>query len=379
MRPIEMCDLRTQYARIRQEIDQSIDEVLVSGQFIRGPVVQAFEQELASHTGSAQVIGCANGTDALQIALMALELQPGDEVITPSFTYAATVEVVKLLGLIPVYVDVDEKTFLLDVHQLEPLITSRTRAIIPVHLFGQCADMEPIMAIAQRHQLAVIEDTAQAIDAQYTFSDGTVKKAGTMGDIGTVSFFPSKNLGCYGDGGALFTQNQSLADKLRMIANHGQSGLYQFDRVGVNSRLDALQAAILRVKLKQLKEYTQRRQRLASRYDDAFRHLPQLITPFCSAHSTHVFHQYTLRVPPAIRNNLREKLANCGIPTMIYYPSPMHLQPAYQVKNTSPFLPVSELLPNCVLSLPMHTEMDELQFNFITQHLVTEYLKLYNE
>ena len=378
MRPIEMCDLRTQYARVRQEIDESIQEVLTSGQFIRGPVVQAFEQELANHIGSAHVIGCANGTDALQIALMALDLQPGDEVITPSFTYAATVEVVKLLGLIPVYVDVDEKTFLLDVQQLEPLITPRTRAIIPVHLFGQCADMESILAVARRHQLAVIEDTAQAIDAQYTFADGTTKKAGTMGDIGTVSFFPSKNLGCYGDGGALFTQDQSVADKLRMIANHGQTGLYQFDRVGVNSRLDALQAAILRVKLKQLREYTQRRQLLASRYDDAFTHLPQLEVPFRSANSTHVFHQYTLKMPSSIRNKLREKLTACGIPTMIYYPSPMHLQPAYQDVNATTYMPVSELLTNCVLSLPMHTEMDELQFYFITQHVVSEYSKFFN-
>jgi dTDP-4-amino-4,6-dideoxygalactose transaminase len=338
--------------------------------FINGPEVKAFQVELEQHLGVKHVIPCANGTDALQIAMMALGLQPGDEVITASFTYVATAEVIALLKLTPVLVDVDPETFNIDPQAIEKAITSKTKAIVPVHLFGQCADMDAIMAIAKKHNLFVIEDTAQAIGAQYTHSDGRVSTAGCIGHIGATSFFPSKNLGCYGDGGALFTNDDQLAEAMRMIANHGQKVRYYHDSIGVNSRLDSMQAAILRIKLRKLNEYTASRNKAALFYDEAFADLPRLQTPVRAQKSTHVFHQYTLVTTGIDRSQMQEYLASKQIPSMIYYPVPLHLQKAYASDryNEGDF-PITEALCKHVISLPMHTEMTDEQLQFIVSEV----------
>ena len=360
--PIPMVDLKTQYHHHKADIDRAVLEVLESTQFIGGPQVNAFRENLEAYLGVKHVIPCANGTDALQIAMMALGLQPGDEVIVPAFTYVATAEVIGLLGLTPVMTDVDPSSFNITAAHIERAITSKTKAIVPVHLFGQSADMEPILAIARHHNLFVIEDNAQAIGADYTFSSGTVKKAGTLGDFGCTSFFPSKNLGCYGDGGALMTNDDDLAAAARMIANHGQSRLYYHDKIGVNSRLDALQAAILNVKLPHLDAYNTARQRAAAYYDQAFAGMPELRIPERKANSTHVFHQYTLRLAPGhtdSRDALKAYLQERGIPAMIYYPVPLYKQAAFQQNLDSADFPVTEYLCSAVFSLPMHSELTE--------------------
>lgn len=365
-----MVDLATQYQKLKAEIDGGIAAVLNHSGYINGPEVKAFQASLEQYLKVNHVIPCANGTDALQVAMMALKLQPGDEVITSSFTYVATAEVIALLGLKPVLVDADPETFNLDPTAVEAAITPRTKAIVPVHLFGQCADMEPLLKIAEAHQLYIIEDTAQAIGATYTFSDGTVKYAGTMGHIGTTSFFPSKNLGCYGDGGAIFTNDTHLASEIRMICNHGQSKQYIHDRIGVNSRLDSMQAAILMAKLPHLDSYNQARQNLAAAYDRAFSGNPHLKLPGRSAHSTHVFHQYTLRCLNGKRDDIKAHLESNGIPCMIYYPIPLHMQEAYlDPRYSKGMFPVTEQLCETVFSLPMHTEMDEEQIQYITSTL----------
>lgn len=375
MKEIRMVDLIGQYEKIKAEVDKSVLEVMNTASFINGPEVQAFQSELESYLDAKHVIPCANGTDALQCAMMALGLKPGDEVITATFTYVATAEVIALLKLTPVLVDVDPDTFLIDPVAIEAAITPRTKAIVPVHLYGQVAPMEAIMDIAMRHNLYVIEDTAQAIGADYTFSDGTVKKAGTIGHIGATSFFPSKNLGCFGDGGAIFTNNDVYAKELRMIVNHGQSRRYYHDVVGVNSRLDSMQAAILRIKLRKLNEYNAARNRAAAFYDQAFANHSQILTPVRAANSTHVFHQYTLRLLNADRNGLQTFLQERGIPSMIYYPVALHMQEAYRDSRYGKgAFPVTEHLVEEVISLPMHTELDEEQLNFITSS-VLEYLK----
>lgn len=360
-----MVDLVTQYQNMKPEIDAAIQEVLDTAAFIKGPAVKRFEDHLAAYTGARHVIGCANGTDALQIAMMALGLKPGDEVITASFTYVATAEVIALLGLKPVLVDVHPEHFTIDPEAIKQAITSNTKAIVPVHLFGQCADMAPILAIAEAHGLYVIEDTAQAIGSIYTFPDGRQAQAGTMGTIGTTSFFPSKNLGCYGDGGAIFTNDDELAKKLRMVSNHGQSIQYYHDEVGVNSRLDTIQAAILDVKLSRLNQYALARNQAADFYDQAFANHPKVKTPARFAQSTHVFHQYTLLLSEGVdRDAIRAKLAEVGVPSMVYYPVPLHQQKAYLMEGN---YPVTDRLCAGVLSLPMHTEMDEEQLSYITQ------------
>ncbi len=367
-----MVDLGSQYERIQQDIDDGIREVLQTTAFIKGPKVAEFQQHLEAWTGSRHIIPVGNGTDALQIALMALNLQPGDEVITPTFTFIATAEVVALLGLKPVVVDVDWDTMNISIDSIKKAITPHTKAIVPVHLFGQCAPMDEILALAKQHHLYVIEDTCQAIGAQYTFPDGRVCQAGTMGDIGCTSFFPSKNLGCYGDGGAIYTQNDDLANKMRAIANHGMVVRYHHDMIGVNSRLDSIQAAILDAKLPHLEEYIQRRQQAAAYYDNAFAGNPHILIPGRAAHSTHVFHQYTLRLVNINRDNVREALQEKGIPAMIYYPVPLHLQKAYQdARYQRGDFPIAERLSECVLSLPMHTELDEEQLSFITKQVLS--------
>ena len=353
-----MVDLRSQYDRIKAEVDSAFQEVIDTTAFINGPQVKSFGNSLASYTGAKHVITCANGTDALQIAMMALGFQPGDEVIVPAFTYVATVEVIALLGLKPIFIDVVADTYELDIAQLEDKITARTVGIVPVHLYGQCSNMELILELAKRHGLKVIEDTAQAIGAVFTFSDGRKAQAGTMGDIGTTSFFPSKNLGCYGDGGAIFTNDADLAKKLQMIANHGQAKKYYHESIGVNSRLDTLQAAILNVKLKHLDRYSASRNEVADAYDQAFKNHPNIKIPKRATNSTHVFHQYTIQVEGISRDELKEYLAEKGVPSMVYYPISLHQQVAYQGYgyNAGDF-PVSELLCTKVLSLPIHTEM----------------------
>ena len=362
-----MVDLQAQYARIKNDIDRGIQEVIDSAAFIKGPKVSEFQQHLEQYTGAKHVINVGNGTDALQIALMGLGLKPGDEVITPTFTFIATAEVVALLGLTPVVVDVDWETMNIDIDAVRRAITPKTKAIVPVHLFGQCADMEPLMKLAEEHHLYVVEDACQAIGAKYTFSNGETKQAGTIGHIGCTSFFPSKNLGCYGDGGAIFTNDDDLAAHMRAIANHGMVVRYHHDEVGVNSRLDSIQAAILDAKLPHLDEYIAARQRAAAYYDKAFAGNDKLLVPGHQANSTHVFHQYTLRVIGADRDNLREKLAERGIPAMIYYPVPLHQQKAYlDPRYKDGDFPVAERLAQCVLSLPMHTELDNEQLEFIT-------------
>jgi UDP-2-acetamido-2-deoxy-ribo-hexuluronate aminotransferase len=370
MRNIQMVDLQSQYHRIKPEIDAAIAEVLESTKFIKGPQVESFANNLAKYTGANYVIPCANGTDALQIAMMALKLMPGDEVITATFTYAATAEVIALLGLTPVLVEVNPDTFCIDAASVEAAITPKTKAIVPVHLFGQCADMERLMAIAQKHNLYVIEDVAQAIGAVYTFSDGTQKQAGTIGHIGTTSFFPSKNLGCYGDGGAMFTNDEALAQDIKMVANHGQRVQYYHEVIGVNSRLDTIQAAILDVKLKYLDEYCAARQNVAAFYDKALAGHPNFKTPVREAKSTHVFHQYNLQICGLERDELRKYLADKGIPSMIYYPLPLHFQKAFGAENyhVGQF-PISEMLCKCVLALPISTEMDSEQLEYIVQEL----------
>lgn len=371
MKKIQMVDLQTQYAHIKQDIDAGIQEVIDSAAFVKGAKVTEFQSHLEAYTGAKHVIPVGNGTDALQIALMALGLKPGDEVITPTFTFIATAEVVALLGLTPVVVDVDWNTMNMDVSSVRHAITPRTKAIVPVHLFGQCADMEPLMALAKENHLFVIEDACQAIGAQYTFSNGETKQAGTMGHIGCTSFFPSKNLGCYGDGGAIFTNDDELAAKMRAIANHGMVVRYHHDMIGVNSRLDSIQAAVLDAKLPHLDEYIAARQRAAAYYDNAFGPCEQLLIPGRQAHSTHVFHQYTLRVTGADRDALREGLAAVGIPAMIYYPVPLHQQKAYlDPRYKDGDFPVAERLASCVLSLPMHTELDDEQLSYITSNVL---------
>ena len=367
MKAIQMVDLVGQYQRIKPEVDAALQRVIDSTAFINGPEVKEFEKELAAYLGVKHVIGCANGTDALQIAMMALDLKPGDEVITASFTFVATVEVVALLGIVPVFADVLPGTFNLDPEDIKRKITPKTKAIVPVHLFGQTADMEAIMAIAKEHGLAVIEDNCQAVGSDYLFSDGNRKKSGTIGHVGTTSFFPSKNLGCYGDGGALFTNDDDLAKKLRRVCNHGSEVRYYHEVVGVNSRLDSLQAAILRIKLRRLDEYGAARNAAAAFYDKELGGIPALRIPERSQSSTHVFHQYTLRVTDGRRDGLKQHLEAHGVPAMIYYPVSCHLQNAYKsVRCPEGSLPVTEQLTREVLSLPMSTELDHEQLTHIT-------------
>lgn len=374
MRKIQMVDLISQYNKIQQEVDKKVIDVIRSSAYINGPEVKEFQKELEDYLSANHVIPCANGTDALQVAMMALDLKPGDEVITASFTYVATAEVIALLGLTPVLVDVDPDTFNIDPQAIRNAITDKTKAIVPVHLFGQCADMEEIMKIADEHNLFVIEDTAQAIGAEFTFSNGSKKKAGTIGTIGCTSFFPSKNLGCYGDGGAIFTQDDTIAAKIRMIANHGQGKRYYHDEIGVNSRLDSIQAAILRVKLPQLDNYNKNRRAAADYYDNAFAGMDELKTPVRAENSTHVFHQYTLKTEGFDRMELKDYLSEQDIPAMIYYPVPLHFQKAYKSdRYKEGDFPVTEDLCNRVISLPMSPDLDEEQLAYITSH-VKEFL-----
>ena len=371
MKKIQMVDLQTQYQHIKAEVDKGINEVIESAAFIKGPKVAQFQANLEEYTGAKHVITVGNGTDALQIALMALGLKPGDEVITPTFTFIATAEVVALLGLTPVVVDVNWETMNISIEGIRKAITPKTKAIVPVHLFGQCADMEQIMSIAREHDLYVVEDACQAIGAEYTFSTGVKRQAGTMGHIGCTSFFPSKNLGCYGDGGAIFTNDDELAQKMKAVANHGCFVRYHHDFVGVNSRLDSIQAAILDAKLPHLNEYIAARQRAAAYYDKAFANNAHILIPGREAASTHVYHQYTLRLINVNRDAVREQLAALDIPAMIYYPIPLHLQKAYQDPRYLPGdFPVAERLAACVLSLPMHTELDEEQLQYITRNVL---------
>ena len=374
MRPIQMVDTKTQYQKIKTEVDKAVLDVMESSAFINGKPVQDFAANLSAYLGVKHTIPCANGTDALQIAMMALGFQPGDEVITPSFTYIATTEVIALLKLTPVFVEVDPKTFCIDPAALEAAITPKTKAIVPVHLYGHAAPMEEIMAIATRHNLYVIEDNAQAIGCDYTFSGGTKKKTGTIGHIGATSFYPSKNLGAFGDGGAIFTNDDELAVKLKMIANHGQSKRYYHDVVGCNSRLDTIQAAILDIKLRHLDEYITARRAAADFYDKAFAGNPKIKTPYRAAFSHHVFHQYTLILEGVDRDGLNQFLAEHKIPSMIYYPVPGHKQKMFEQFGTaSQVMPVTDWLTERVISLPMHTELDEEQLNFITNK-VLEYV-----
>lgn len=366
-----MVDLHTQYEKIKPAIDKAIQEVIDSTAFINGPAVKDFQHDLEQYLGVKHVIPCGNGTDALQIAMMALGLKPGDEVITADFTFVATVEVIALLGLTPVLVDVDPHTFNIDPAAIEKAITPRTRAIVPVHLFGQCADMDAIMDIARRHNLYVIEDACQAIGADFHSDEGWTRKAGTIGHIGCTSFFPSKNLGCYGDGGAIFTNDDELARMIRGIANHGMFVRYYHDYVGVNSRLDSIQAAILRVKLPHLDEYAAARNRAAAYYDQAFGNNPKLKIPARFPKSSHVFHQYTLVGQGIDRDGLIRFLAEKDIPAMVYYPVPLHLQKAYRTERYAEGdFPVTEMLSKNVFSLPMHTELDEEQLEYITRHVL---------
>lgn len=371
MKKIQMVDLLTQYKKIKPEVDKGIQEVLESSAFINGPFVQKFQQNLEKYLNVKHVIPCGNGTDSLQMALMALGLERGDEVITTPFTFVATVEVIGLLGFKPVFVDVDPDTFNINPAAIEAAITPKTKAIIPVHLFGQCADMEAILNIANKHNIAVVEDACQAIGAEYTFSDGTTKKAGTMGTLGCTSFFPSKNLGCYGDGGAVFTNDDELANKLRGICNHGMFVRYYHDMIGVNSRLDSIQAAILNAKLKHLDEYAAARNKAAQYYNQAFAACEKLKTPVVGKKTSHVFHQYTLVTKDIDRANVIAKMQEKGIPVMIYYPVPLHLQKAYiNYGYKEGDFPVTEELCKHVISLPMHTELDDEQLQYITSSLL---------
>jgi UDP-2-acetamido-2-deoxy-ribo-hexuluronate aminotransferase len=371
MKPIQMVDLITQYSKIKPEVEKAFEGVMNSAAFINGPEVQAFKSELQDYLNVKHVIPCANGTDALQVAMMGLGLKPGDEVIVPTFTYVATAEVIALLQLTPVLVDVDTDTFMLDPKAVEAAITSKTKAIVPVHLFGQCADMDAVMAIAEKHNLFVVEDTAQAIGSDYTFANGKTQKAGTIGNIGATSFFPSKNLGCFGDGGAIFTNDDDLAAKMTMIVNHGQSKRYYHDSIGVNSRLDSLQAAVLRIKLRHLNTYNGARRNAADAYDAVFKDNPMLTVPARAENSTHVFHQYTLKLKGADRNALKAHMDEKGIPCMIYYPVALHVQSAYQDNRYKEgAFPVTEELCEQVFSLPMHTELEEDQIKLITSSVL---------
>lgn len=369
MQGIQMVDLKRQYQNIKAEVDAAVIQVMESAAFINGPDVRHFATELADYLGVKHVIPCANGTDALQIALMALDLQPGDEVITPSFTYIATVEVVALLRLKPVFVDVDADTFTMNIDSVRKAITPKTKAIIPVHLYGQSADMAPLLELAAAHHIPVIEDNAQAIGGSYTFPDGTRKQTGSMGTVGCTSFFPSKNLGAYGDGGAMFTNDDALAEKLRMIANHGQKVRYYHEMVGCNSRLDSMQAAILRIKLRKLDAYCDARRMAADFYDKAFAPNPNIITPYRAPYAHHVFHQYTLQVKNIDRDILVDKLAEQGIPSMIYYPVSSHKQEMLKSFGGDLFeLPVTDFLNRCVISLPIHTELSTEELTYISEH-----------
>jgi UDP-2-acetamido-2-deoxy-ribo-hexuluronate aminotransferase len=366
MKKIQMVDLMTQYQQIKTEVDAALMNVIENAHFINGPDVQLFQKELEQYLGVKHVIPCANGTDALQIALMALDLKPGDEVITPSFTYIATTEVMALLGLKPVFVEVDTDTFCIDPATIEAAITSKTKAIVPVHLYGQAANMDAIMELARKHNLFVVEDNAQAIGSDYYHANGRVSKTGTIGDIGCTSFFPSKNLGCYGDGGAICTNNDKLAAKMRMIANHGQSQRYYHDVVGCNSRLDTIQAAILRIKLPRLDSYIAARRKVADHYDAYFSSFQQIKTPVRGEQSKHVFHQYTLQLNGIDRDALVAFLATKEIPSMIYYPVPAHRQKMFAAFGSAEtVLPVTDALTACVMSLPIHTEMEKEQLEFI--------------
>lgn len=376
MKEIRMVDLKGQYEKIKEEVDAAVVSVMESSAFVNGPQVSAFQQELQQYLGVKHVIPCGNGTDALQISLMALGLEKGDEVITADFTFAATVEVIALLGLKQVLVDVDRRTMTIDVKAVERAITPRTRAIIPVHLFGQTADMAPLLELAEKHHLAVVEDTAQAIGAEYTFPDGTVKKAGTIGTLGATSFFPSKNLGCYGDGGAIFTDDDDLAHRVRGIVNHGMYRRYYHDEIGVNSRLDSIQAAILRIKLRHLDQYNAARREAAAMYDEAFADCRQVVTPYVAPYSGHVFHQYTLQLAEGVdRDGLIAHLNAKGIPAMIYYPVALRKQKAYDTHDYDDTqYPATDYLVRRVISLPMHTELDREQVDYIAG-AVKEFLK----
>lgn len=372
MRPLQMVDTKTQYLKIKDKVDAAVIAVMESSQFIGGAVVNKFADNLAAFNGSKHVIPCANGTDALQIAMMALGLKAGDEVITPSFTYIATVEVAALLGIKPIFVEVNKQTFCIDPEAIEKAITPKTKAIVPVHLYGHSADMEPIMAIAKRHKLFVIEDNAQGIGNDYKFSDGTIKKTGSIGHVGCTSFYPSKNLGAFGDGGAMFTDDDNLANELRMVASHGQSKRYYHDVVGCNSRLDAMQAAILDIKLQHLDEYIAARRKAADFYDKAFAGNSHIEIPFRADNNRHVFHQYTMIIHDANRDELSQYLTEKGIPSMIYYPVPAHRQKMFDAFGGSDFvLPITDWLTERVISLPIHTELDEEQQSFIAQTVLS--------
>ena len=371
MKPIHMVDLKQQYLHIKDKIDAAVAGVIDSTAFIGGPQVNGFANNLAKYLGVKHVIPCANGTDALQIAMMALDLQPGDEVITPSFTYVATTEVIALLKLKPVFVEVDPKTFCVDPEAIKKAITPKTKAIVPVHLYGQSCQMEEIMAIANQHNLFVIEDNAQSIGSDFTFKDGTTQKTGSIGHISCTSFFPSKNLGCYGDGGAVCTNDDDLAKKIKMIANHGQKERYYHEIVGCNSRLDALQAAILNVKLPLLDDYINSRRKAADFYDNAFKDNEKITVPYRAPYSKHVFHQYTLILEDVDRNGLVAFLAENNIPAMIYYPVPAHKQNMFAKFGGSNYnLKKTDWLTDRVISLPMHTELDEEQQDFITKKVL---------
>ena len=368
MKQIRMVDLQTQYGNIKPEIDTAIQEIVDSTAFINGPAVGRFRENLEKYLGIRHGIPCANGTDALQVAMMALGLQPGDEVITTSFTFIATVEVIALLRLTPVLVDVDPDTFNIDPEAIRRAVTPKTKAIVPVHLFGQCVDMDAILEIAREYDLFVIEDTAQAIGAEYYFKDGSKAQAGTIGNVGCTSFFPSKNLGCYGDGGAIFTNDDELEEQLRIIVNHGMAVRYYHDMVGVNSRLDSIQAAVLNVKLKYLDQYANARRKVAAIYNEAFKDNPKLKTPVEFNRSNHVYHQYTLVIRDVDRDGLQQHLTSKDIPCGIYYPVPMHMQKAYiDPRYKKGDFPVTEMLASTVISLPMHTELDEEQLEYITE------------
>ena len=372
---IQMVDLKGQYLKIKEDVDAGIQECIDHTAFINGPAVKEFQQDFEKYLGVKHVIPCANGTDALQIAMMALDLQPGDEIICPAFTYVATAEVIGLLGLKPVMVDVNEDTFDIELEDLQKYLTPNTKAIVPVHLYGQSANMEKILEFAEKHNLFVIEDNAQAMGSDYTFSDGTVKKTGAIGHIGCTSFFPSKNLGCYGDGGALMTNDDDLALKIRMIANHGQEKKYYHKVLGCNSRLDTIQAAVLKVKLKHLDEYSAARNRMADYYDKNLAGIAEIQTPKRAENSTHVFHQYTLRVKNGKRDDLQKYLAEKNIPSMIYYPLPLYKQEAFlQYVEEGFSLPVTEQLCTEVISLPVHTEFDQEVLDVI----VTEIKNYFN-
>jgi len=367
MKKIQMVDLKSQYEKIKPEVDKGIQEVIDNCAFINGPAVHGFQADMEKYLGVKHVIPCANGTDALQVAMMALGIKPGDEVITVSFTFIATAEVIALLGFTPVLVDVDPDTFNMSIESLKKAITPKTKAIVPVHLFGQCADMEAIMEVAKEHNLYVIEDTCQAIGADYIFKDGSKKKAGTIGHIGCTSFFPSKNLGCYGDGGAIFTNDDELDKQMRIVVNHGMVVRYYHDYIGVNSRLDSIQAAILRVKLQNLDEYAKARNYAANYYNKAFANHPKIKTPITAKNSTHVFHQYTLVLNNIDRAALINHMTEKEIPAMIYYPVPLHLQKAYiDSRYNAGDFPITEALCASVVSLPMHSELDEEQLKYIT-------------